>query len=157
MKNVAAAISQLSPEAIAALEQSGTYTLTLAHGAFELSGEDVDVQTDDIHGMAVASERGTTLAVDLTLSPELVQEGLAREAVNRIQGLRKDSGLEITDRIQVWVSGSDEAVAAVRAHEAYLCAEVLADSLFFEAPAAGSFSLETDLEGHSAVFGVRKA
>ncbi|NDD50165.1 MAG: isoleucine--tRNA ligase, partial [Flavobacteriia bacterium] len=157
MKDVAAAISQLSPEAIAALEQSGTYTLTLAHGAFELSGEDVDVQTDDIPGMAVASERGTTLAVDLTLSPELVQEGLAREAVNRIQGLRKDSGLEITDRIQVWVSGSDEAVAAVRAHEAYLCAEVLADSLFFEAPAAGSFSLETDLEGHSVVFGVRKA
>ncbi|MGC6532232.1 MAG: isoleucine--tRNA ligase [Flavobacteriales bacterium] len=157
MKDVAAAISQLSPEAIAALEQSGTYTLTLAHGAFELSGEDVDVQTDDIPGMAVASERGTTLAVDLTLSPELVQEGLAREAVNRIQGLRKDSGLEITDRIQVWVSGSDEAVAAVSAHEAYLSAEVLADSLFFEAPAAGSFSLETDLEGHSVVFGVRKA
>lgn len=157
MKDVAAAISQLSPEAIAALEQSGTYTLTLAHGSFELSGEDVDVQTDDIPGMAVASERGTTLAVDLTLSPELVQEGLAREAVNRIQGLRKDSGLEITDRIQVWVSGSDEAVAAVRAHEAYLCAEVLADSLFFEAPAAGGFSLETDLEGHSVVFGVRKA
>jgi len=157
MKDVAAAIRQLSPEAIAALEQSGTYKLTLAHGAFELSGEDVDVQTDDIPGMAVASERGTTLAVDLTLSPELVQEGLAREAVNRIQGLRKDSGLEITDRIQVWVSGSDEAIAAVRAHEAYLCAEVLADSLAFEAPAAGSFSLETDLEGHSAVFGVRKA
>ncbi len=157
MKDVAAAISQLSPEAIAALEQSGTYTLTLAHGSFELSGEDVDVQTDDIPGMAVASERGTTLAVDLTLSPELVQEGLAREAVNRIQGLRKDSGLEITDRIQVWVSGSDEAVAAVSAHEAYLSAEVLADSLFFEAPAAGSFSLETDLEGHSVVFGVRKA
>jgi len=157
MKDVAAAISQLSPEAIAALEQSGTYTLTLAHGSFELSGEDVDVQTDDIPGMAVASERGTTLAVDLTLSPELVQEGLAREAVNRIQGLRKDSGLEITDRIQVWVSGSDEAVAAVRAHEAYLCAEVLADSLYFEAPAEGGYTLESDLEGHSVVFGVRKA
>ena len=157
MKDVAAAISQLSPEAIAALEQSGTYTLTMAHGAFELSGEDVDVQTDDIPGMAVASDRGTTLAVDLTLSPELIQEGLAREAVNRIQGLRKDSGLEITDRIQVWVSGSDEAVAAVRAHEDYLCAEVLADSLTFEEPADGSFTLESDLEGHDVVFGVRKA
>ncbi len=157
MKDVAAAISQLSPEAIAALEQTGTYTLPLAHGAFELSGEDVDVQTDDIPGMAVASERGTTLAVDLTLSPELIQEGLAREAVNRIQGLRKDSGLEITDRIQVWVSGSEEALSAVRAHEAYLCAEVLADSLTFEVPADGSFTLESDLEGHDVVFGVRKA
>ena len=157
MKDVAAAISQLSPEAIAALEQTGTYTLPLAHGAFELSGEDVDVQTDDIPGMAVASERGTTLAVDLTLSPELIQEGLAREAVNRIQGLRKDSGLEITDRIQVWVSGSEEALSAVRAHEAYLCAEVLADSLTFEVPADGCFTLESDLEGHDVVFGVRKA
>ena len=157
MKDVASAISQRSPEAIAALEQTGTYTLPLAHGAFELSGEDVDVQTDDIPGMAVASERGTTLAVDLTLSPELIQEGLAREAVNRIQGLRKDSGLEITDRIQVWVSGSEEALSAVRAHEAYLCAEVLADSLTFEVPADGSFTLESDLEGHDVVFGVRKA
>ncbi len=157
MKDVAAAISQLSPDAIASLEQSDSYTLALASGSFELSGEDVDVQTDDIPGMAVASERGTTLAVDLTLSPELVQEGLAREAVNRIQGLRKDSGLEITDRIQVWVSGSDEAVAAVRAHESYLCAEVLADDVAYVAPAEGGFVLETDLEGHSAVFGLRKA
>ena len=157
MKDVAAAISQLSPEAIAALEQSGTYTLTLAHGAFVLSGEDVDVQTDDIPGMAVASERGTTLAVDLTLSPELIQEGLAREAVNRIQGLRKDSDLEITDRIQVWVSGSEEALSAVRAHEAYVCAEVLADQVTYSAPADGSFTLESDLEGHDVVFGVRKA
>ena len=157
MKDVAAAISQLSPEAIAALEQSGTYTLTLVHGSFELSGEDVDVQTDDIPGMAVASERGTTLAVDLTLSPELIQEGLAREAVNRIQGLRKDSGLEITDRIQVWVSGSEEALSAVRAHEAYVCAEVLADQVTYSAPADGSFTLESDLEGHDVVFGVRKA
>ncbi len=65
--------------------------------------------------------------------------------------------MEITDRIQVWVSGSDEAVAAVRAHESYLCAEVLADDVAYVAPAEGGFVLETDLEGHSAVFGLRKA
>jgi len=94
--------------------------------------------------------------VDLTLSPELVQEGLAREAVNRIQGLRKDSGLEITDRIQVWVSGSDEAVAAVRAHEAYLCAEVLAERVLFEAPHEGTYVLETDLEGWPMILGIVK-
>jgi isoleucyl-tRNA synthetase len=157
MKEVAAAIQQLNPEAIATLEQTGSYSLALGQTSFELSAEDVEVQTDDIPGMAVASERGTTLAVDLTLSPELIQEGLAREAVNRLQGLRKDSGLDITDRILVWVSGSSEALAAVAAHEAHVSAEVLADQVTYSAPTAGSFSLETDLEGHWVTFGVRKA
>ena len=157
MKDVAAAISQLSPEAIAELEQTGTYALALGAGVFDLSTEDVDVQTDDIPGMAVASERGTTLAVDLTLSPALLQEGLAREAVNRIQGLRKDSGLDITDRIVVWLSGSGEAVSAVTAHEAYVQAEVLADHVTYAAPETGTFVLETDLEGHPVTFGIRKA
>ena len=157
MKEVAAAIQQLNPEAIATLEQTGSYSLALGQTSFELSAEDVEVQTDDIPGMAVASERGTTLAVDLTLSPELIQEGLAREAVNRLQGLRKDSGLDITDRILVWVSGSSEALAAVQAHEAHVCAEVLADQVTYSAPTAGSFSLETDLEGHSVCFGISKA
>ena len=157
MKDVAAAISQLSPEAIAELEQTGTYALALGAGVFDLSTEDVDVQTDDIPGMAVDSERGTTLAADLTLSPALLQEGLAREAVNRIQGLRKDSGLDITDRIVVWLSGSGEAVSAVTAHEAYVQAEVLADHVTYAAPETGTFVLETDLEGHPVTFGIRKA
>jgi isoleucyl-tRNA synthetase len=157
MKEVAAAIQQLSPEAIASLEQTGSYALALRQTSFELSAEDVEIQTDDIPGMAVASERGTTLAVDLNLRPELIQEGLAREAVNRLQGLRKDSGLDITDRILVWVSGSSEALSAVEAHEAYVCAEVLADDVTYSAPPAGSFSLETDLEGHLVCFGISKA
>jgi isoleucyl-tRNA synthetase len=107
--------------------------------------------------MAVASERGTTLAVDLTLTPALIQEGLAREAVNRIQGLRKDSGLEITDRIHLWVDSSAEALAAIRAHESYLMAEVLADSVVFGPGHAGVFRVITDLEGHAITIGLEKA
>ena len=157
MNEVAQAIAALSPDALAALETHGEYTLHLSQGPFALGLEDVEVQTDDIPGMAVASERGTTLAVDLTLTPALIQEGLAREAVNRIQGLRKDSGLEITDRIHLWVDSSAEALAAIRAHESYLMAEVLADSVVFGPGHAGVFRVITDLEGHAITIGLEKA
>ena len=157
MKEVASAIAALSPDALSALESAGEYTLHLTQGPFTLSLEDVEVQTDDIPGMAVASERGTTLAVDLALTPALIQEGLAREAVNRIQGLRKDSGLEITDRIRLWVQGSEEAIAAIRAYEAYLCAEVLADSVVIGSGPEQAFRMNSDLEGNSVELALEKA
>ena len=157
MKEVASAIAALSPDALSALESAGEYTLHLTQGPFTLSLEDVEVQTDDIPGMAVASERGTTLAVDLALTPALIQEGLAREAVNRIQGLRKDSGLEITDRIRLWVQGSEEAIAAIRAYEAYLCAEVLADSVVVDSGPEQAFRMNSDLEGNSVELALEKA
>ncbi len=157
MKEVASAIAALSPDALSALESAGEYTLHLTQGPFTLSLEDVEVQTDDIPGMAVASERGTTLAVDLALTPALIQEGLAREAVNRIQGLRKDSGLEITDRIRLWVQGSEEAIAAIRAYEAYLCAEVLADSVVVGSGPEQTFRMNSDLEGNSVELALEKA
>ena len=156
MKEVAAAIAALQPEALGSLESQGAWTLSLASGDFIITLEDVEVQTDDIPGMAVASERGTTLAVDLSLSAELIQEGLAREAVNRIQGLRKESGLDITDRIQLWAGGSSEAVAAIAAHEAYVCSEVLADTVNFSPAPAGAHRMESDLEGHPVEFWLQK-
>ena len=157
MKEVASAITALSPDALAALESAGEHILHLTQGPFTLSLEDVEVQTDDIPGMAVASERGTTLAVDLALTPDLIQEGLAREAVNRIQGLRKDSGLEITDRIRLWIQGSEEALVAIRAHEAYLCAEVLADSVVVGTGPEQAFRINSDLEGNSVELALEKA
>ena len=157
MKEVAAAIAGLGPDAIDTLEQHNTFELSLPSGAFTLALEDVEVQTDDIPGMAVASERGTTLAVDLVLTPALLQEGLAREVVNRIQGLRKDSGLEITDRIQVWVSGATEPLAAIAAYTEYIKAEVLADRLSTDVPPSHIFTLETELEGHLATFAMQRA
>ena len=157
MKEVAAAIAGLGHDAIDTLEQHNTFELSLPSGAFTLALEDVEVQTDDIPGMAVASERGTTLAVDLVLTPALLQEGLAREVVNRIQGLRKDSGLEITDRIQVWVSGATETLAAIAAYTEYIKAEVLADRLSTDVPPSHIFTLETELEGHLATFAMQRA
>ncbi len=157
MKDVASAIVALQPDALASLESRGEYTLELAHGSFVLSIEDVEVRTDDIPGMAVASERGTTLAVDLTLTPALIQEGLAREAVNRIQGLRKDSGLEITDRIRLWVQGSEDSLAAIQAHKAYLASEVLADSVEIGAGPISAFRIASELEGQPIHISIEKA
>jgi isoleucyl-tRNA synthetase len=107
--------------------------------------------------MAVASEQGTLLAVDLELSGELIAEGIAREAVNRIQNLRKDSGLEVSDRIALWLSGAPEALAAVAAHRGYVAAETLIE-VWPEGPApAEAFSAECDLEGLIVTLALKKA
>lgn len=158
MKALAAAVAQLDSDALNALEAAGSYELMLDDGGFTLEAEDVLVQTEDIPGMAVASERGTTLAVDLTLSPELIAEGLAREAVNRLQNLRKDSGLDITDRIRVTATGAEAVMQALATHRDYVSSEVLADDLALgEGAPEGWFQLECDLEGHAVAFGLTKA
>ncbi|MEN9832864.1 MAG: hypothetical protein RL753_18, partial [Bacteroidota bacterium] len=118
---------------------------------------DVMVVTDDIPGMSVASERGTLLAVDLQLSPELVTEGLAREAVNRIQNLRKDSGLDITDRIELWISGAAEALEAVAKHRDYVAAETLVAQWGQGSAPSDAHATETDLEGLTVTLSLKKA
>ncbi|MFZ9190215.1 MAG: DUF5915 domain-containing protein, partial [Schleiferiaceae bacterium] len=87
---------------------------------------------------------------------ELVAEGLAREAVNRIQNLRKDSGLEITDRIQLWVSGDEEALKAVAAHHDYVAAETLVATWGTGSAPSEAHRLETDLEGRNVTLALKK-
>jgi isoleucyl-tRNA synthetase len=84
----------------------------------------------------VASENGLTVALDISISPELKAEGLARELVNRIQNMRKDLQLEVTDRITVKLDTSEVVKAAALAHQHYICAEVLANALVFETSSA---------------------
>ena len=157
MKTVSAALSALSDAQLRELENKGHLTLDLADGAFRVEPGDVQVVTDDIPGMAVASEQGTLLAVDLELSGELIAEGIAREAVNRIQNLRKDSGLEVSDRIALWLSGAPEALAAVAAHRGYVAAETLIEA-WPEGPApAEAYRAECDLEGLIVTLALKKA
>jgi isoleucyl-tRNA synthetase len=157
MKTVSAALAALTDMQLRDLERDGQLTLQLADGPYTVDPGDVLVVTDDIPGMAVASERGTLLAVDLQLSAELLEEGLAREAVNRIQNLRKDSGLEITDRIQLWISGASEALKAVAAHRDYVAAETLV-AAWGEGSAPGdAHRVDTDLEGLSVTLSLKKA
>jgi isoleucyl-tRNA synthetase len=92
---------------------------------------DVEIMTQDMPGWLVTSEGDTTVALDITISEELLQEGIARELVNRIQNLRKELGFEVTDKIKVEYSGSEQLTSSVNQFNAYICSEVLATEITF--------------------------
>ena len=159
MKAVAAGIAALSPEALNALETSGSWTLQLPDGSFELTPEDVEISTEVQAGLEVASERGLTVAVDTVLTPELEAEGWARETVNRIQNLRKDSGLEITDRISLWLQAPSPLREALMAHAKWVASEVLAVGLAWDLRGipASAVPVEVEVEGLTCQVVLEKA
>ena len=129
MKDVNAAVQALSQEQIAQLE-TGHLPLTLPGGeAITVDLEDVEIFSEDIPGWTVANEGALTVALDITVTDALRNEGVARELVKRIQNLRKESGFEITDRIRIQLAHNDLTDAAVEAFRSYICGQVLADSL----------------------------
>lgn len=154
MKDVAAGIAALQPAELDALESTGSWTLNLNSGPFVLSPEDVEITTEVQAGLEVAFERGVTVAVDIALTPELEAEGWARETVNRIQNLRKDSGLEITDRISLWLDVPSELRDALRAHEAWMASEVLAVSVAWNLHDRPESSAPVELEVEGLTFQV---
>ena len=157
MNEVAEAIRALSPKELKNLEENNNLDLKLSASVFKIVNEDVEITTDDIPGMAVASEQGITLAVDLKLSPELIQEGLAREAVNRIQTIRKEQNFDITDRITLWVSGNSKIIEAIKAHSNYVSSEVLAISLNYGSSFPSDVIVsQVDLDGHDVIVGLKK-
>ena len=157
MNEVAEAIRILSPKELKTLEENHNLDLKLSASVFKITNEDVDITTDDIPGMAVASEQGVTIAVDLKLSPELIQEGLAREAVNRIQTIRKEQNFDITDRINLWVNGDLKIINAIKAHSNYVSSEVLAISLNYSSSIPNDVIVsQVELDGHDMIFGLKK-
>ena len=129
MKAVAAAVAELSQEQIALLETTGTITLMAEGQEVTVEKEDVEIISEDIPGWLVANEGNLTVALEVELTDELRQEGMARELINRIQNLRKDSGFEITDHISVVVSPFEQTGAAIAAFADYISSQVLADKL----------------------------
>ena len=140
MKQLAAAIAQMSQEDIAAFEAAGTFTLC----DYALVAEDVDIITEDMPGWLVANNGVITIALDIELTPALIEEGIARELINRIQNLRKSSGLEITDRIAVQLENREEIAAAVKNCNEYIASQVLATSLVLVEGLTGGTILEMD-------------
>ena len=140
MKQLAAAIAQMSQEDIAAFEAAGTFTLC----DYALVAEDVDIITEDMPGWLVANNGVITIALDIALTPALIEEGIARELINRIQNLRKSSGLEITDRIAVQLENREEIAAAVKNCNEYIASQVLATSLVLVEGLTGGTVLEMD-------------
>ena len=140
MKQLAAAIAQMSQDDIAAFETSGTFELC----NYALVAEDVDIITEDMPGWLVANNGTITIALDIELTPALIEEGIARELINRIQNLRKSSGLEITDRIAVQLENREEIAAAVTNCNEYIASQVLATSLVLVDGLTDGTALEMD-------------
>jgi isoleucyl-tRNA synthetase len=129
MKAVAAAISAMSQEDIGKLEKEGSISLLIDNEPVILQIQEVEISGEDIPGWMVANKDNLTVALDVNVTPLLVSEGNARELVNRVQKIRKDSGFELTDRIIVKVSEHGELKDAIARFNNYICAEILADQL----------------------------
>jgi isoleucyl-tRNA synthetase len=129
MKAMAAIVQGFSQEQIRQLENDQQITVNLNGNPTELQMEDVEIVTQDMPGWLVASENGTTVALDITISESLHLEGMAREFVNRIQNLRKDIGLDVTDKIHVKYKADNALVESVKHFNTYICGEVLALSI----------------------------
>ena len=129
MKLISGVISQFTGENIKQIEKEGVYQI---NDEITIDLTDVEISSADIPGCIVATNNGLTVALDITLSDELREEGLAREFINRIQNLRKDSGFEVTDKVKIQVEKNDSLTAAIKNNFTYICDETLAVQLDFE-------------------------
>ena len=151
MKELAAAIGRMTQDEIAQMEQDGTFTLC----DYTLTAEDVEIITEDMPGWLVANNGVLTIALDIELTEALVEEGVARELINRIQNLRKSSGLEITDRIEVSIENREEVAGAVSHCNEYIASQVLATSLTL---ADGlTDGTEVEMDGYKLHIVIKKA
>jgi isoleucyl-tRNA synthetase len=126
MKQISAAFIAFSQPDIRSIELNGGKSIVFGDETVELTMEDVEIVTEDIPGWLVATQDHLTVALDMTLTPELVQEGLAREVVNRVQNMRKDAGFEVTDTIVLQIESHINLDQALLAHKDYICSETLA-------------------------------
>ncbi len=129
MKQVANAISLMSQKDIASLERNDNFVLNVEGQEVAITTADVEINSEDIPGWLVANEGKYTVALDINVTPELVEEGIAREFVNRIQNIRKDSNFDITDRIRVKIQSAAELDTAIDHYRNYICGQTLANSI----------------------------
>jgi isoleucyl-tRNA synthetase len=155
IKEIAAAINQLSKEQVGQLEQENSLDIEISSGTINLTLEDVEVSYDDIPGWSVAREGKITVALDISVTEELEMEGLARDLVNRIQNIRKESGFEVQDKININIQkNSDLLEGAVEKHKNYICGETQALSLMLEESVNDGMVMEID--DHKVVIKIKK-
>ncbi|CAM3819219.1 isoleucine--tRNA ligase [Flavobacterium cucumis] len=137
-------IQGFGQEQIARLEREGELVMEIAGKSITLSQDDVEISSQDIPGWLVANSNGITVALDITISAELRKEGIARELINRIQNIRKDSGFEVTDKITVKMEKNPQVEEAVLANESYIKSETLTESLIFMENLKNGMEIEFD-------------
>jgi isoleucyl-tRNA synthetase len=141
MKEVAAIIQEFNQAEINQLEKTGS----LDKSGYSFIPDDVIISSEDIPGWSVANDGMVTVALDITLTEELKQEGIARDFINRIQNLRKDKGLAVLDRIQIKLVNPDETVSiALKNHTSYICSETQADGLEYCTDLPDAVDLDMD-------------
>jgi isoleucyl-tRNA synthetase len=153
MKAVAAEINAMNQDQIAQMEQNGNYQLSTVNS--QLIAEDVEILTEDMPGWLVANNGILTIALDIELTDELIEEGIARELINRIQNLRKSSGLEITDRIEIELEDRPEIHNAVLHCGDYIASQVLATKL--ELTANSQLPTAIEMDGYNVNIKIEKA
>ncbi len=137
-------IQQFSQEQIGQLDKDGSIMLDISGKSIILSLEDVEISSQDIPGWLVANANGITVALDITITEELKEEGIARELVNRIQNIRKDSGFDVTDKIIVYLQKNAALEKAIKANENYIKSETLTHTLLFEQNLLNGIEIEFD-------------
>lgn len=136
------------------LDETGTLKLSLADGEVSLTAEELLIETAQKEGLTSVSERGLTVALDTTLTDELIEEGFVREIVSKLQSMRKDAGFVVTDHIEVYQSGSDRIAEVLKKHEAEILGDVLGDSC--TVGVLEGYTAEWDVNGEKTSFGVKK-
>jgi len=144
MKAVTTALSNFGQHEIALFEKQGRFSIPVDGEYIEVLLSEVEIASEDIPGWSVASKGALTVALDINISEELIEEGVAREFVNRIQKIRKDSGLELTDRINVQVESNNGIKASLAKYNNYICAEILADKLELTSTIDGGTEIEVN-------------
>jgi isoleucyl-tRNA synthetase len=144
MKAISELVKGFGQDDIAEIEKNNGWSGTIEGAEINLDLSDFEINAQDIPGWLVASESGLTIALDITISPELKSEGIAREIVNRVQNLRKDSGFDVVDRILIQVETTPQIQAAIEANKGYICDEVLANDILFTQLNSGAFVTEIE-------------
>ncbi|RRJ89757.1 isoleucine--tRNA ligase [Flavobacterium macacae] len=137
-------IQGFSQEQINELDKTGALDIVISGKSINLTSEDVEISSQDIEGWLVANANGITVALDITISDELRKEGIARELVNRIQNIRKDSGFEVTDKIKVQIQKEGNLEEAIQANSDYIKAETLTEELIIEDKIENGIEIEFD-------------
>ena len=152
-QKVANAVKDMRDEKILEMEKNHRVEIEVEGNAIELTMDDVEIYSEDIEGWLVATESGVTVALDTQLDNELIKEGIAREFVNRVQNLRKDADYEVTDRINIMISASDEIKDAITDMKDYISNETLAGEIEFSSGLQGE---KIDLDGEEMIVSINK-
>jgi isoleucyl-tRNA synthetase len=153
---VAAKVREMTSQEITSLQRTGVFAIPVNGGTFSITKEDVEVLHEDLHGWLVEVDGGVTVALDTEITPDLRNEGFAREFVNRVQNMRKDAGFDVTDRISIYYSGTEVLNAALEAMQDYIAHETLAVDVHSTLH-AGEISTKENINGELCDISIERA